>query len=256
MMQRLLINIGGYKGEGIEIEAVLREMERVAVAGGWEVVPVRVSPGRVLPAFQRLVPSPRKRIYISTGIHGDEPAGPLAALELFRENRWPEDFSLWIVPCLNPGGYRRSRRENEAGVDLNRDYRSPTTDVVRAHIAWLEQRPRFDLSLCLHEDWEAHGFYLYELNPDGQPSLAEAIIRQVKEVCPVDLSPVIEGREARQGVICANPDLLQRKDWPEAFYLLNHKTRLSYTLESPSDYPLAPRVSALTTGVRAVFEAL
>jgi len=198
----------------------------------------------------------RKRIYISSGIHGDEPAGPLTILELFKQNPWPADISLWIIPCLNPGGFVLNRRENEAGIDLNRDYRNPKTDAVRAHIAWLEQRPRFDLSLCVHEDWEANGFYLYELNPDRQPSLADSIITKVKAVCPVDRSSVIEGRKASNGVICANPDLLKRPDWPEAFYLIHHKTRLSYTLEGPSDFPLATRVNALTAGVRAVFEVL
>ena len=255
-MQRLAINLGGYKGEGIDIHRILPEIQRLALASGWELEPLRPSEQTRLPAFQRIVRNARKQIYISSGIHGDEPAGPLTILELFKQNQWPADISLWIIPCLNPGGFVLNRRENEAGIDLNRDYRDPKTDAVRAHIAWLEQRPRFDLSLCLHEDWEANGFYLYELNPDRQPSLADSIITKVKAVCPVDLSPVIEERKASNGVICANPDLLKRPDWPEAFYLIHHKTRLSYTLEAPSDFPTVTRVNALTASVRAVFWAM
>ena len=122
---------------------------------------------------------------------------------------------------------------------------------VRAHVAWLEKQPRFDLCLCLHEDWEAHGFYVYELNPDRQPSLAEAIVARVARVCPLDLSSVIEGREAQGGIIRPNLDPLSRPQWPEAFWLLTHKTRLSYTLEAPSDFPLSVRISALVSGVNA-----
>jgi len=97
---------------------------------------------------------------------------------------------------------------------------------------------------------------LYELNPRLLRSVAEDIIRKVNEVCPIDTSDVIEGRPAKGGIICANPDLLKRPDWPEAFYLVHHKSPLSYTLESPSDFPLSTRVDALVSGVRAVFEKL
>jgi hypothetical protein len=108
------------------------------------------------------------------------------------------------------------------------------------------------LAIFLHEDWESNGFYLYELNPDLQPSMADAVIAAVREICPIDMSPTIEGRSAQNGVICANPDLQKRPDWPEAFYLTHHKTRLTYTLEASSDFLLPTRIHALATGVNAV----
>ena len=191
------------------------------------------------------------RIYISTGIHGDEPAGPLAALRLLQENHWPANAEIILHPCLNPAGFSLNRRDNGQGIDLNRDYLDLQSVEVRAHIAWLEKQPRFDLCLCLHEDWEAHGFYVYELNPDHQPSLAEAIVAGVAKVCPVDQSEIIEGREAKGGIIRPNLDPHSRPQWPEAFWLLSHKTRLSYTLEAPSDFPLTVRINALVNGVNA-----
>ena len=144
-----------------------------------------------------------------------------------------------------------NRRENAAGTDLNRDYRNPRTAEVRAHIAWLERQPRFDLYLCLHEDWEAHGFYLYEQNPDGKLSLAETIISAVQNVCPVDPSEIIEDRPAKGGIIRPNLDPRTRPQWAEAFYLIMNKSRQGYTLEAPSDFPLSTRVHALVTGVNA-----
>ena len=36
--------------------------------------------------------------------------------------------------------------------------------------------PRLILCICLHEDWEARGFYLYELNPDNLPAVSEDVI--------------------------------------------------------------------------------
>ena len=255
-MQRLYLNIGGYKGEGIDIQGVLRRMDHLALATGWEWRPIDVEGQAPLPAYHRPGRAARRRLYLSSGIHGDEPAGPTAMLELFLRDDWPAELELWAVPCLNPEGFRLNRRGDQSGVDLNRDYLCRQTAFVRGHIAWLEAQPSFDASLLLHEDWEAPGFYVYELNPDHRPSLAPAILRAVQAVCPVDLSPTIEEREARGGVIRANTDLHERTDWPEAFYLVHAKTRLNYTLESPSDFPLATRVNALTTGVRAACQAL
>ncbi len=225
-------------------------MQSLALEAGWESRPIVLPGSQTLPAFRRLRSPSARRIYISSGIHGDEPAGPLALLRLFQENNWPGDCSLWVVPCLNPHGFVLNCRENETGIDLNRDYRFPKTDLAKAHIRWLDDCPQFELTLLLHEDWESRGFYVYELNPDHHPSFAPSILDAVRPVCPIDTSPLIEGRPARDGLICANIDLLQRPDWPEAFYLIHHKTRMSYTLEAPSDYPMFARVDALVAGVR------
>lgn len=258
-MQRLGQNHGGYHGETIEIRTVLREVEAAAQQAGWFVEVFHASEGFNWLALRRSpsrVPRPAPRLYLSTGIHGDEPAGPLAALRLLRENRWPADCDITLLPCLNPRGFEHNRRENGQGIDLNRDYRHFESAEIRAHVAWLEQQPLFNLSLCLHEDWESHGFYVYELNPENQPSLAEPIVAGVASVCPIDLSAIIEGREAKGGIIRPNLDPRSRPQWPEAFWLLTHKTRLSYTLEAPSDFPLVTRVNALVAGVNAALPGL
>jgi hypothetical protein len=254
-MQKLGKNIGGYGGETIEIQEILREIERAAAENNWtrDLVPGPVE----FFAWRRPVPSPRRRVYISAGIHGDEPAGPLAALQLLRENPWPGDTALWLCPCLNPSGFPLNRRENISGIDLNRDYRHPQSAEVRAHVRWLGPQPEFDLSLCLHEDWESAGFYLYELNPDHRPSPAETIIDSVAAVCPVDPSPMIEGRPAQNGIIRPAINPLERPQWPESLYLVSqNKTRLSYTFEAPSDFPLPVRVAALAAAVRAALKSL
>jgi hypothetical protein len=256
-VQRLGKNNGGYFGEVIDIRAVLREIETAAQAHGWTSEIFHQTADFEWRAWHRppvasKAPDTALRIYLSTGIHGDEPAGPLAALRLLRENQWPQNAEIFLLPCLNPVGLSLNRRENGQGVDLNRDYLNPKTAEIRAHIAWLEKQPPFDISLCLHEDWESAGFYVYELNPDGRPSFAKSIVKRVSEVCPIDPSPEIEGRPASGGIINPAIDPRTRPLWPEAFYLIMNKTRLSYTLEAPSDFTLPTRVNALVTGVNVV----
>ena len=255
-VQRLGKNHDGYHGETIDIRAVLRDVAAAAAQHGWATETFLEHGGfkwhalrRKLPAFHNAQSA--LRIYASAGIHGDEPAAPLAALRLIRENRWPDHAEIFLLPCLNPIGFTLNRRENADGIDLNRDYRNPRSAEARAHIAWLERQPCFDLYLCLHEDWEAHGFYLYEQNPDRRPSLAEKIIAAVAPVCPVDRSENIEGRAAHGGIIRPNLSPAERPDWPEAFYHITHKSRQGYTLEAPSDFPLSTRVNALVAAVNA-----
>jgi predicted deacylase len=252
-MQRLGKNLGSYLGERIDIGNLLRDVESAAAAHGWTSEIFHAKDKFKWFALHHAPRTVRRssRIYISTGIHGDEPAGPLAALRLLQENNWPEDVEIFLVPCLNPTGFVLSKRENAGGIDLNRDYRNPQSAEVRAHLVWLEQQPQFDLYLCLHEDWESHGFYLYEQNPDAKPSLAEKMIDAVKKVCPVDFAETIEGRPASGGVIRPNINLQERPDWPEAFYLITHKSRQGYTLEAPSDFALPVRASALVAAVNA-----
>jgi hypothetical protein len=252
-VQKLGQNHGGYHGETIDIHAVLREVEAAAKKHGWTTEVFHEAGEFNWLALHRssLITHHSSLIYISAGIHGDEPAAPLAALRLLQENHWPADAEIFLLPCLNPVGYTRNTRENEDGVDLNRDYRHPQCASTRAHLAWLKRQPKFDLYLCLHEDWESHGFYLYEQNPDGKISLADKMIEAVKPICPVDLSENIEGRDAQGGIIRPNIAPAERPQWPEAVWLLVQKARQGYTLEAPSDFELPVRVNALVTAIKA-----
>jgi murein peptide amidase A len=276
--QRLGKNVRGYAGETIEIEDVLRDCVAAARLHGWAIEEIHAAPKRIL-ALTRYPASGMhhtssvsgpglrgrtsedgpasvkvKRVYVSAGIHGDEPSGPLAARALLQQDAWPPNLEIRLCPCLNPSGFTLNRRENPEGLDLNRQYLAPQAEETLAHISWLNRQPTFDLCLCLHEDWESHGFYLYELNPDGLPSLAEAMIQQVAGSCPIDRSEIIEGRPAHCGIIRPDLDPRSRPQWPEAFYLITHKTRLSYTLEAPSDFALSVRVAALVGAVRTALQ--
>lgn len=207
-------------------------------------------------ALTRRTPGSRPRIYLSAGVHGDEPAPPHALLRLLEEGVFDDRATWFLCPLLNPAGLARGTRENTLGIDQNRDYRALRSPEVQAHVAWLTRQPPFDLTLCLHEDWESTGFYLYELNIAHQPSLAPAILSAVGSVCPIDLAELIDGRAAEGGLIRPNLDPAVRPDWPEALYLRAHHTSLSYTLETPSSLPLEQRVQALAIAVKTAVRTL
>ncbi|MBC8325404.1 MAG: M14 family metallocarboxypeptidase [Verrucomicrobia subdivision 3 bacterium] len=246
------LNDGCYRGDRIDIESVLTDCLAAAEAHGWTVRWLETtSPLRLL-TLHRAPTNPRRHLYLSSGIHGDEPAAPLAMLQLLEENNWPEDTELWLSPCLNPTGFPINSRESASGEDLNRDYKHRRTPEIAAHVAWLETLPDFEFTIQLHEDWEAQGFYFYELKMDGTPTEPRRVLEAVSAVCPIDHSPEIDGRNNDSGLIKPELDPAVRELWPEAFWLVMNKTRLSYTCEAPSDFEMAVRVEALVTAVRAL----
>jgi len=210
-----------------------------------------------LVAGTRRTPGMRPRIYISAGIHGDEPAGPLALLSLMRRGVFDRRANWLICPLLNPLGFARRTRENADGLDLNRDYRALKSREIQAHAAWLKHQPNFDLSLCVHEDWESTGYYLYELNPLQRTTLANAMLTAVEAVCPIETATTIDGRDiSERAIIRPVSDPLQRELWPESIYLRAHHTRLSYTVESPSALPIEQRVAAHCAAIEAAIAKL
>jgi protein MpaA len=198
-----------------------------------------------------------RAVYVSSGMHGDEPAPPWALLRVLEEGFFDARAHWLLCPLLNPTGLARRTRENFQGVDLNRDYLHPQTAEVRAHVAWLERQPRFDASFCLHEDYDALGFYLYELNPDNRPTLVDEALRAASLHCPIEMSTVIDGREATgPGLIRPVSDPLLRNDWPEAIYLRHNHTTLSYTFETPTALPIEQRIAAQAAALRAAVDRL
>jgi len=111
----------------------------------------------------------RHIVTLSAGMHGDEPAGPWALLGLVYDRLLDERFAYRIWPCLNPSGFASGSRCNAEGADVNRSFsRGGTTPESRAVVTANRDR-KFALSIDLHEDFEARGFYAYEPLRSGAP---------------------------------------------------------------------------------------
>jgi hypothetical protein len=229
--------------------------EAAEAAGFSAVVLAELDCGPIV-AWER--PGVGPHVYVSAGIHGDEPAGPLAVLELLREGFFSGEVSWSICPFLNPSGFAVNQRENAHGVDLNRDYWLQSTTEVAAHALWLKEGRKPDLFISLHEDWETTGFYFYEINsgPDD-PERMRQILEAVGPWFAPEAGQEIDGHEIRDsGWIfhVAEPDLPE--GWPEAIYLAKMGCPLSFTFETPSRAELSHRVAAQAAAVRAASRRL
>lgn len=209
-------------------------------------------PGGPLIAFER--PAAGPRVYLSAGIHGDEPAGPLALLDLLRSGSLAAGIHWMICPALNPGGLAGGLRENVHGIDLNRDYWARSTAEVASHVRWLESRPVPNLFISLHEDWETSGFYLYEINlGSDHPPRVRAVLDAIKPWFAPEPGMEIDGHLARElGWIYHAAEADMPEAWPEAIFLSKMGCELSFTLETPSQACLRDRVAAHVAGVRVL----
>ena len=198
------------------------------------------------------------KVGLFTGIHGDEPAGPLAMLKLMEDGFFAPGVDWALCPALNPTGLAAGRRENAAGIDLNRDYWKRRTAEVTAHAAWLAERALPGLFLSLHEDWEANGFYFYEINLGvDEPCRAGDIIGAVKPWFLPDPGHEIDGHLPRgPGWIYHEAEADVPEGWPEAIYLAKLGCPLSFTFETPSHAALPDRVAAQCAAVRAACQRL
>lgn len=194
-------------------------------------------------------------VYLSSGVHGDEPAGPQALLALLREDFFDDRFHWLICPALNPTGLQRNTRENAQGIDLNRDYLLCQTPEVCAHIAWLKSQPVPQLFLSLHEDWESTGFYYYEINTGTQGPTYRDILAAAAPHFPPEPEQEIDDHPVTKPGWIFHPDSPDIPEgWPEAIYLARHGCPLSLTFETPSSRELPIRIACHQSVIRRTLD--
>jgi hypothetical protein len=135
---------------------------------------------------------PIRHVLLTGGVHGDEPAGVEAVvrfLEQQRARRWP-GVAFTVLPCVNPWGFARGRREGPGGADLNRSFRraTATTRELSALKRVLRRRP-FDLLVDCHEDVDAPGLYTVA----APAALGRVAVRAARRVGPVHGGANVDG---------------------------------------------------------------
>jgi hypothetical protein len=185
------------------------------------------------------------QLYLSAGIHGDEPAGT-EGLYVWANKNWKilSKIQVVIYPCLNPWGLMANSRFTSNGKDLNRQW-DKGEDASITEIMKRTSGAQFSLAVNLHEDYDAHGIYLYE-PPTGKKrdDLASQILDSGSEYIPIDSRKKIEGRWARGGIIRPAPSSLPKEGLPEAAFLQESRADRTFVFETPSELDLRVRIQA------------
>ena len=208
-------------------------------------------------------------VSLAAGMHGDEPAAPWALLSLARDGLLDRRFGYRIWACVNPTGYERDTRENAEGDDINRSFdRGGRTPESRAIVTANRDRT-FALSLDLHEDFEADGFYAYEPVVAGGSMFARALVATMDaEAFPVqdftddfDLAYPADAHDMRsleRGCVFPNPEAERAffAGTPYGLYMLRRSAERVGTLETPRKRAWSDRIAMHRAGVVTILDRL
>jgi protein MpaA len=207
-------------------------------------------------------------VAIAAGVHGDEPASVWALLALVRDGLLDSGFAYRIWPCTNPSGYELGTRANAEGSDINRSFgRGGQTPEAKAIITANRDR-KFALTIDMHEDYEADGFYCYEPIVDDL-SFGAAVVSAVHEASfPIqelddvyDLGYPPESHHLRRlehGLVRPNAraEIAYFKRTPYSMHLLRRAAKRSLTLESPRRLRWDERIAIHRVAVVTALERL
>ncbi len=188
-----------------------------------------------------------RKVFISAGIHGDEPGGVETICRFIETQFYVSFLSKWtfqIIPCINPSGYENNKRENFENEDLNRCFnkKDPPQEVKFVQNLINDS---IELDLELHEDVDSPGYYLYQkVKKQNLLPLGKEILRNVKRIMPINVNSSIDGSEAVEGIITPKDDPQKMEWWPMAIYSHIQNCAGVFTLESSSHFPMEQRVEA------------
>lgn len=180
-------------------------------------------------------------IYLSSGVHGDEAAAPWGLLAWARQNiALLRQRAFIIVPCMNPHGLIANTRMDYRGLDINRRFHLARDPICGPWRKMMRNR-KLGPGLCLHEDYDAQGCYMYELGMHAN-SIAPDILARCSQTIPVDPRAKIDRWKAVHGVIRRRGIPTALPGLPEAIVLHQLGCPITMTFETPSEFALDDRV--------------
>jgi murein peptide amidase A len=145
------------------------------------------------------------RIGLFAGIHGDEPAGTHALVQVISAlHTRPEvatGYELFFYPICNLSGFSKGTRYSESGKDLNREFwknsSEPEVQVLEREI----RRHRFHGLISLHSDDTSPGVYGFVRGAVLTRGLLEPALAAAEKILPRNRQLLIDGFPAENGII-------------------------------------------------------
>lgn len=145
------------------------------------------------------------RIGVFAGIHGDEPAGAIAATRFLtnvaQQPELAENFLLQIYPLCNPTGFEDNTRHSRRGKDLNREFwkssLEPEIEVLEHEL----RVQRFSGIIQVHADDTSDGIYGFVRGHTLTENLLRPALLEAGKILPRNINATIDGFAARDGII-------------------------------------------------------
>jgi len=190
------------------------------------------------------------RIGLFAAIHGDEPAGALAAAaflkELSAEPQLGENFHLSVYPLCNPTGFEDNTRHSRQGRDLNREFWRGSAEA-EVEILEHELRTRhFQGLIQLHADDTSDGLYGFVRGHTLTENLLRPALAAAGKILPRNVNATIDGFAARDGIIYDSYDgvlAAPTQMEPIPFEII---------LETPHHAPMDGQIQAFVVAIRTI----
>jgi protein MpaA len=207
---------------------------RAESVGFWETPEGRYWMPRLV--FRRPGEEAEIKIGIFAGVHGDEPAGVLALCDFVRALEASpvrgRGYELHIYPLINPTGYEDGTRHSRSGKDLNREFWRGSLEPEVALIEHEILHEKYNGYIALHSDDASDGMYAFARGATLTEHLLKPALDAVDTALPINLSDVIDGFHAVEGIIHSAYDgILSAPPGarPQPFEII---------LESPTEAPM------------------
>lgn len=188
-------------------------------------------------------------VFIFGGVHGNEPAGVQAALQLADLLYNFHGFNFHIIPVVNPWGWQFNCRYNGMGVDINRDfgnYRniSQEAEIIMSSFRKYKAAVVFDL----HESY-SQNYYVYVYDNEMENAAREFLQQNKYEA---ENRHKAGGLSVKEGILHPPGILITLLRLSDRAALANYflgKTDLVTTTESSTKHNLKNRISFHTDAV-------
>ena len=189
------------------------------------------------------------RIGVFAGIHGDEPAGALAAAKLLtdvaRQPEIAENFLLQIYPVCNPTGFEDSTRHSRRGKDLNREFWKSSSEPEIEILEHELHAQRFSGIIQLHADDTSDGIYGFVRGHTLTENLLRPALLEAGKIIPRNINATIDGFAARDGIIYQSYEGILAAP-------LQTEPPFEIIFETPHHAPMDLQVEALVVAVRTI----
>jgi hypothetical protein len=174
-------------------------------AGFWRVGDERYWMPRFIFRGTKESDEPTIRLAIFAGVHGDEPAGVHAVVDLLRQLEADpfvgRAYRIHIYPLCNPTGYEDGTRHSRSGKDLNREFWSGSLEPEVAIIERELLLHKFHGIISLHSDDTSEGLYGFVRGAMLTKHLLQPALAAAEAALPVNQSSIIDGFHAVEGII-------------------------------------------------------
>ena len=189
------------------------------------------------------------RIGIFAAIHGDEPAGALAAAKFLTESvRQPEfieNFLLQIYPICNPTGFEDNTRHSRCGKDLNREFWKLSTEPEVEILEHELRTQHFNGIIQLHADDTSEGLYGFVRGHTLTENLLRPALGEAGKILPRNVNATIDGFAARDGIIYSSYEGILAAP-------MQSEPPFEIIFETPHHAPTNLQIDALVIAMRTI----